>query len=120
MLKPKFLLTKKIPLTVYRIGLGSWVDGKWVEGSETEVEIEVNIQPFKNHELMMLPESERSRKWYKLYSADEIRTLNEGENGSDEFIFEGERYRVMSTRRFSMGTLDHWKATAARIPLTPN
>lgn len=55
MLKPKFLLTKKIPLIIYRIGLGSWVDGKWVEGSETQVEIEVNIQPFKNHELMMLP-----------------------------------------------------------------
>lgn len=120
MLQPRFLLTKKIPLVIYREALGEWVNGDWVEGAETEVDIEVNIQPIKDHELMMFPESERTNKWYKLYSADEIRTVKEGANGSDEFIYEGDRYRVMKVRSYKMGILNHYRAVAARVSLTPN
>lgn len=69
MLKPQFLLTHKIPLTIYRRSLGSYVDGEWIEGATTEVPVEVNIQPLKGYEILQLPESERTRVWWKLYSA---------------------------------------------------
>ena len=65
-LTPGFLLTKKIPLTLIRSNAGSYVDGVWVEGTETNVEIQVNIQPLKEAELLILPEADRSRQWWKM------------------------------------------------------
>jgi hypothetical protein len=122
MLKPNFLLTKKVSIDIIRQTQGSYVNGDWVEGTETVVPTEVNIQPLKDSEILMLPESERTREWYKLYSAEELRTAKEGVggNGADEFIFDGDRYRVMKARNYAMGTLDHWKCMAARVNITPN
>jgi len=131
MLQPRFLLTQKLPLTLYRRSLGSYVDGEWVEGTTTEVDIEANIQPLKDHELMMLPESERSREWVKVYSASMIRTQREGFTGygvgygevnydADEFVWQGMRFKVMKVRGYFMGILNHFRAYAARIELTPN
>ena len=121
MLKPQFLLTKKIPLTIYRTTQGSYVDGEWVEGTEVEVPLEVNIQPFRDEDLLLLPESDRSREWYKLYCADEIRMDKQGVTGwqADEFILDGDRYKVMKVKPYDkMGILDHWKAHAARMEIS--
>jgi hypothetical protein len=121
MLKPQFLLTKKIPLTIYRTTQGSYVDGEWVEGTEVEVPLEVNIQPFRDEDLLLLPESDRSREWYKLYCADEIRMDKQGTSGweADEFILDGDRYKVMKVKPYDkMGILDHWKAHAARLEIS--
>mgnify|MGYP007090577654 FL=1 len=122
MLRPQFLLTKKIPLTIYRKEAGSYVRGVWVDGPEIEVVVEVNIQPVKPSEVQMMPESDRTREWYKVYSADLLRTKQEGDNGwaADQFEWQGHRYEVMKVQNYAMGTLDHWKAWAARISVTPN
>ncbi len=122
MLKPSFLLTKTIPIVVNRKTQGGYIDGDWVEGIDNPITIQVNIQPAKDSEILLMPEAQRTREWYKLYSADEIRTLKEGTNGwpADEFVFNGDKYRVMKTSKWSMGILDHFKAFAARVELTPN
>ncbi len=122
MLRPNFLLTKTVPLTIYRKTQGSYVDGEWVDGTETEVALNVNIQPLKPSELLQLPESERTKQWYKVYCADEIRTELEGASGwdADEFVWQGSRYRVMKSKNYAMSTLDHYCVYAARISLTPN
>jgi hypothetical protein len=124
MLKPQFLLTHKIPLTIYRRSLGEYVDGRWVEGSTVEVEVQVNIQPLKGYEILQLPESERTRVWWKLYSADLLRTAKEGDGGwdADEFVWKGDRYKIMKLDDWqnAMGILEHCKAYATRISLTPN
>lgn len=122
MLKPNFLLTKTTPITIYRKTQGSYVDGLWVAGADVEVVRNVNIQPLKPSEIQMMPESERTKEWYKLYCSEDLRTLQEGTNGwpADEFIWQGYRYRIMKVQNYSMQTLDHFKAWAARIPVTPN
>lgn len=120
MSKPPFLLTRKIPLNIIRSTQGSYVNGVWVEGSETTVPLEVNIQPMKDDEILLLPEADRTREWYKLYCADEIRTLKEGAGGhaADEFVYKGDRYKVMKVKFYDMGVLDHWRASAVRIETT--
>lgn len=122
MLKPNFLLTKTIPLTIYRTtAQGSYVDGEWVEGATTEVVRNVNIQPFKDEELLLLPESDRSREWYKLYCSEDLIADKPGvPNGTvaDEFIWNGDRYKVMKVKRYQMQTLDHFKAHAARLEVS--
>ena len=120
MLKPQFLLTKKIPITFYRTTQGSYVNGEWVEGTETQVPLEVNIQPFRDEDLLLLPEADRSREWYKIYCADEIRMDKQGTSGwsADEFVYEGDRYKVMKVKHYSMSILDHYRATAARLEIS--
>lgn len=122
MLKPNFLLTKTTPLTIYRTtAQGSYVDGEWVEGATTEVVRNVNIQPFKDEELLLLPESDRSREWYKLYCSEDLIADKPGvPNGTvaDEFVFQNYRYKVMKVRNYSMGTLDHYRASAARLEIS--
>lgn len=124
MLKPNFLLTHKIPLTIYRQASGSFVDGDWVEGSVVEVVLQVNIQPLKPYEIMILPEADRTRVWVKFYSADYARTLKEGTTGwdADEFIWKNDRYKIMKVDDWTngMGILEHVRVQAARIELTPN
>ena len=121
MLKPQFLLTKKIPLTIYRTSAqGTYVDGEWVEGTAVEVVREVNIQPFKDEELLLLPEADRAREWYKLYCAEDLIAGKPGASGTiaDEFIWNGDRYKVMKVKRYQMQTLDHFKAHAARLEVS--
>ncbi len=121
MLKPQFLLTKKIPLTIYRTSAqGTYVDGEWVAASTTEVIREVNIQPFKDEELLLLPEADRSREWYKLYCAEDLIADKPGASGTiaDEFIWNGDRYKVMKVKAYGMSILDHYKAHAARLEVS--
>lgn len=124
MLKPQFLLTHKIPLTIFRKSEGSYVNGRWVEGSTSEIVLQVNIQPLKPYEILMLPEADRTRAWVKFYSADYARTLKEGIGGwsADEFIWKSDRYKIMKVDDWTngMGILEHVKIQAARIELTPN
>jgi len=124
MLKPQFLLTHKIPLTIYRRSAGSFVDGDWVEGEVEEIAVQVNIQPLKGYEILQLPESERTRVWWKVYSADQFRTEKEGPNGwdADEFIWKNDRYKIMKLDDWTngMSILEHCKAYATRVELTPN
>ena len=121
-LTPGFLLTKKIPIDLIRKTAGSYVDGEWVEGAETTVTIDVNIQPLKPSELLILPEADRSRQWWKVYSASEIRMDKQGASGwaADEFIYQGDRYKVMKVENYSMGVLNHYRALAARMELSAN
>lgn len=115
-LKPRFLLTGKTLLTLNRHPAGTWVKGRWVEGVPTEVEIEVNIQPLKLSQLIHMPEAERTKEWYVLYSAELIQEKLEGEggHGADTFEWEGNSYQVYRARHFSMGVLNHWEAYAVR------
>lgn len=121
MLRPQFLLTKKIPLAISRQSAGSYVRGVWVEGTTTEVEVEVNIQPVKPHEVQMMPESDRTREWYKVYCADELRTKQEGDggHGADTFEWQGHTYEIMKVQNYAMDILSHHKAWAARRGPTP-
>ena len=122
--RPGFLLTGKTTLTIKRQGAGSYVNGRWTDGTTVTPAptITANVQPANTRDLLLLPESERTKEWVKLYTSDLIRTMNEGTGGwaADEFTWNGYVYRVMRVKRYQMGVLDHYMALAARVELTPN
>lgn len=128
MSRPQFLLTGKVPLTLYRKSPGRYVQGRWVEGEEVEIVIEANVQPMRDWELVQLPEADRTRDYQKIYSVSQMRALNEAADGwqADEFLWDAagdgvfHRYEIMKVRRYKMGVLDHYRAFAARKELTPN
>lgn len=115
-----FLLVKKTPLTIYRKSSGSYVDGVWTEAAESTIEIQANVQPYQFNQYQIVPEADRSKKWLRVFSDSEVRTLKEGSWSADEFIYDGDRYQVMKVDKYAMTIRDHFEILAARIELTPN
>ena len=123
--KPTFTLTNWLSLTVKRYTSG-WEDGRWVTVAPSSFTVNANVQPMKYTDLMLLPESERTREWIKVYvelnesNHFSIRTAREGSDGweADRFVWHGDEYRIMKIHHFEMGVLDHIKALAVREPIS--
>jgi len=118
----QFSLVRKVPITILRHSEGTFVDGDWVEGPETEVVVQANVHPFSDYQVSILPESDRSRSWMWMFTSDLVRQKKEGVGGygADRFLWDGDMYEVMKTQNFKMGVQDHFEIQAARIELTPN
>lgn len=113
MLTPPFLATKKKTIVVVRKTAGSYVNGRYVEGTPTNVTIEGNIQPgLKYNDTQYLAEGERGRRAIRIYSASEIRTRQEGAAGydADEVTYNGVTYVCRWSHYYDMGVLSHTKA----------
>lgn len=118
-----YRLIKFSTLTIYRKEQNTYVRGKVVEGAETTFDIQAKVQPLKNTEIMILPESLRNRSWLKLYIQEAsgltipaLRCAQQGPNGfsADEFEWQGFRYEVMKDLNYNDSILDHTRALAAR------
>lgn len=113
---PTFQMTGKVTISIKRYPAETLVKGRPVAGQPDELEIEANVQPFKFHHLMYLPESDRTKEWINVYSAQEIRTAQEGDGGyqADEISWDGKTFIVRNVRHYQMGVLDHYHAQAVR------
>lgn len=118
----QFSLVKKTPVTILRHAEGSYIDGEWVEGGEVSVVIQANVHPFSDYQVMMLPESDRTKSWLWLFTSDLVRQKKEGVGGygADRFMWDGDLYEIMKTENYRMTVVDHREAKCARIELTPN
>lgn len=117
---PKFQLTKKIPITILRALPGTWVNGRWVAGSVVNVEIEANVQPMRGHELVVLPESDRTKESIKVYCVETLQTVEEvKQEEADIVVWNGKKFRATKTMTYKMGVLDHTKTICVRLPETP-
>lgn len=121
---PQFTLTRKLPITVYRKGKDTVVKGRPIPAVETSFIVEANVQPFNYRDLMVLPESDRTKEWIKVYVAtsDVFRTDRQGSDGysADEIIWQGDRFKVMRIQPWRMGVLDHQKLVCARVEISAN
>ena len=117
---PNFMLTHKVTITVLRQGQGTWVDGYWVDGTETPLYVEANVQPLRGHELLTLPEADRTKASIKVYCVETLRTVEEvGQTKADVIVWEGKRWQAIKTMTYKMGVLDHTKTICYRLPETP-
>lgn len=117
---PPFFLTRHVFIDVIRIGEGRYENYRWVEGEEEVLNIKANVQPAKFKDLQMLPESERTKEYIKVFTVDPLRTIKEGKDGhgADIILWNGNRYRVVQVKNYEMGVLDHYKAICAREPIS--
>lgn len=113
---PQFLLTKKLPATLIKQEVGSYVNGVWVESEDSRTTIYVNAQPLKGSELFQLPEAERVREWIKFYTTDTVNTVKTSTGSTaDRILFDGKEYEVATVSVYKMGVLDHTKIVASLI-----
>lgn len=115
--KPTFSLTNKVNIPIY-IRSGKWVGGKWVEVEDDEpMVIEGNVQPLRYHEILQMPESDRTKEWKKIYTTYEVHTSQEpSPEGvvADHIEWNGKKFKIMSVQTYEMGILDHTKFLVAR------
>lgn len=119
---PGFALTHTTTITVKRPGEVTYVNGRKQVGLPTTHTIEANIQPFKYKDLMLLPEADRTKQWYKLFMTpdQDIREATEGDNPveADSIVWHGLEYKVMQIQHWEMGVLDHTVVRVARTPIS--
>lgn len=117
---PQFLLTHKIPIVVLRQGAGQWVDGYFTGIIETPLNIEANVQPMRGHELLTLPEADRTKESIKVYCVETLKTVEEvGQTKADVIVWDNKRFQAIRTMTYKMGVLDHTKTICYRLPETP-
>lgn len=112
----------RIPLNIYRKSPGSFVQGRWVEGTETLIPITASIQPTTGEEMLSLPEGRRNRKTYSLFTSSPIEVINGLNNSSnpDQIDIFGERYEVVRVEVWQnnppvFGIVNHYKFYASAL-----
>lgn len=123
MLKPPFWATGRTTLTITRKTAGTYVNGRYVEGTTSTQEITANVQPgLKWNDIQYLPEGERGRKSLRVYTDFPLRTRQEGPDGhdADRFVWtDGHTYEVnVLCHSYEMGVLNHTKAICSRVEVT--
>jgi hypothetical protein len=89
--------------------------GRWVAGAETALTIEASVQRARPRDLMVLPENMRNVEALKLYTEDEIRTVEPTGGEPDIIEWEGQRWQVQSVTNHTEGVLNHRKVIAVKM-----
>lgn len=96
--------------------IGGYIDGVWQPPSSADVDIEISIQPLNGHELLKLPQGDRTREWLKGYTAVDLQTADEttGRRG-DFIIYNNKTYEVIKSERWKETDLNHYKVLLAEV-----
>ncbi len=101
-------------VVITRVGPGAYVDGVWVEGAPTTINILSVVQNATADDLILLPEGTRTSETVKLHTVSPVKTVSEvGETNADTFQYDGDTYRIFDVYRRKIG--NYYKAIAIRI-----
>lgn len=118
----------RIPVQLFRMNPGAYVDGRWVQFGENLITITASIQPTTGEDVLSIPEGRRNRKSYALFTSTPIETLhgiNDSTNPDQVLIF-GERFEVVKVEIWQnnppvFGIVNHYKIIASALEaITPN
>lgn len=98
--------------------VGGYVDGVWQEPAFTDEEIEISIQPLNGHEILKLPDGDRTREWMKGYTAAEMHISDESSGAHGDYVlYNGRTFEVMKSERWMVTDLNHYKILMAEVNL---
>jgi len=85
----------EVLLQVTRVAAGSYVNGKWVDGAASNVNIKAIIQVARGDDLLVLPEGLRTEEAIKLHTRSLLQGVSEADGVSaDTFIYRNKPWRV--------------------------
>lgn len=112
----RYGLIRLKPFRVLRTSAGDWVDGYWVDGEETEVEVQALWYNMKGYELAMRPEAFRSIATIKVQTIEPLNSIREADSTKPDKIYvDGYWYEIHERDKFSMGVRDHYEQVAVRL-----
>ena len=94
-------------LVVKRKVAGTVVDGLFVEGATSDINITASIQPLKPDEVKQLPEGRRNSKPFWLFTATELNIVSSA--NPDLVIIGGVTYEVDNIEVWQNNVLPHYK-----------
>ncbi len=96
---------------------GGWIDGAPVPNPPLTLVVQASVQPLSGHDLLILPEGERTTERIWLYTDTELQTAS-GALGTmpDVVIWRGIQYQVQRVDRWQETALAHFRAMAVRVP----
>lgn len=114
---PPFLFTGKVILDVNRSSAGTRVNGRYVAGTVSVVQVEANVQPYQRRTgEASPPEGDRHRSLVKVFAKQALVPVSEGDPSqiADTFEWEGDLYEVMQVLPWKMGLMDHYECLAIK------
>lgn len=100
------------PFLVRRKGVGSFVNGEWVKGSDTVFTIQASVQPLKGLEMEMLPEGRRNSQSVRIYTSTKLNTVEEA--NPDFLQAFGFDFEILSVEPWQSNVINHYKCIGVK------
>ncbi|WP_212669118.1 phage collar protein [Xanthomonas retroflexus] len=99
------------------------MDGRWVEGAESQSDFRASIQPAKDKDydkLQALAEGRRVESAVRIYTRTQLAVAGDTDSNGDIVIYRGDRYLVTAGSDWNMGMrgVNHYRYLAVRQKLS--
>ncbi|MFH0902140.1 MAG: hypothetical protein V2A73_16030 [Pseudomonadota bacterium] len=106
-------------VTVRRRADGGYVDGIWIDGSQSETTITASVQPVSGQALERLPEGLRTRDSVRVITDDDLQSADENDSKvADRIVWQSEEYEVVAVQNWLHTQMPHVDAIAVRMDRT--
>lgn len=108
------------PFAVKRKTPGAYVNGYWVEGTESEIIIQASQQPATTDEQQTLPEGRRKGETFKYYTSTELYAATQADGdiearSADIIVTARGDYEVIDCRVHQSNVINHYKVFAVKV-----
>ena len=98
------------PQSIKRNGDGSYINGRWVEGVESELTILASVQPARKVDYDMLENQKSGMKLkgaVRIYTADTLNVAGDDMADGDVLVWLGKNYRIVGVSEWQSGVISH-------------
>lgn len=107
------------PQTIKRTVAGAYVNGVFVEGSESTITISASVQPVSGQDMVAVPEGRRASDMVKLYTDSDLFCQGDAGSGQspDRLVWRGKEYEIYTKDVCQMSVINHYKYYAVKEPI---
>lgn len=103
-------------ITGKRYAAGSWLKGRWVEGSISVISLTASVQPVTPEAMQTVPELRRSEATFSLFTSFRLRAADVvATTNADRVTINGAEYEVLSVAVWQNDVIPHYVAVVGTI-----
>lgn len=104
------------PQTIKRLSAGGYVNGVWVDGTESTFTIQASVQPVTGEDQVVIPAGKRLSDYVKAYTSTNLQVLGETTGlEPDRLVWRGKEYECISVDVRQMNVIDHYKYIFSKV-----
>jgi hypothetical protein len=101
--------------TIKRLAGGSYVNGIWIEGTESQFTIKASVQPMRGQEMLLLDENRRDIASFKIYTDAELITASKNSQNPDKIVLDDGDYEVIKVMPWQNDVINHYKYIVSKV-----
>lgn len=103
-------------LEVTRQGIGTYVEGIYQDVILPVFNMDASVQTMKPHEMINLPEAQRTKEAIWIFSDSQLFTVNEKTKiKADRVLWRGDDYEIQKVEDWTKTDLPHFKSIGIRV-----